>query len=173
MMEFERIGLRHLKETSSAVQEKQIINCTSYRPPTITTNRMRCPTSTDDDIPTSKRKREDYEDFNSRLLKDTTTKDEDDGEEKEEDDKELSTKIFYLLTKQLKPVSNSEWKLSSGELIRNVLSQKTLADLKNSKNKKLDYLYSKCLGILRLGLSICHPNFQAACTPGSEKNGLS
>jgi hypothetical protein len=67
----------------------------------------------------------------------------DDSEEKEElklsDDNESDIIINKNSLSFIKAVesNNSEWKLSSGELISNVLLQKALMVLENSKNKRL------------------------------------
>ncbi|CAG8614951.1 1449_t:CDS:10 [Funneliformis caledonium] len=81
---------------------------------------------------------------------------DDDSEEKEElesDDEGSDIIINENILSIAKAVksNNSEWKLSSGELISNVLSQKTLMVIENSKNKRLTAFTASVVS--RLGLS--------------------
>ncbi|CAG8582648.1 1093_t:CDS:2 [Funneliformis caledonium] len=98
MMEFEGIGLRHLKETlirSLSLEFQSVFESTS------------------DDVPTNKRKRGDYEDFNLRFLKDIKSGNEYKRRERRADDEESEITINENFSSfdEVDQPSNSEWRL--------------------------------------------------------------
>ncbi|RIA92730.1 hypothetical protein C1645_820229 [Glomus cerebriforme] len=136
---------------------KQNRKCTSvHEKQSLVVNEFLTPTKEYRDlIPTLPNRKRRRGDFQSKLIE----SDDEDEEEKESSDSdessdeeglEMSEDILETFDKAIR-ATESKWKLSNGELVKNVLSEKTSNVLESAKNAKKMDAYTA--SVIRLGLS--------------------